>query len=678
MGKRKSAGANAASGPFSATAVKQTQLQQEHSLGASEPFLLSAFDPANAAYFAAVSQAVDSYRLRIWDTKTSSLVGEYAAPAGNACSCLAWGEEGGDNGQSSSRKKKRRTEGGSKLIALGLSNGTITLYSLARGQIVRTLEGGHSAAVADVCFDKSGRRAFSGGEDGVVVEWDVKSGVELSKFKADGKAVRKVVLSDDGSQILTANNQIKLWDAQTKALVKNYPGHATAVTNLAFSSTSPIFLSSASQDRFLSVWDTSAEGPTTNTSALTLDSPATHHISISRADHVLALSQDGAVYFWQSVQGEKSGEKDGKKRKQVARMADGKLRILQEGAEGKVSPVLAASFVGGLVLIARGHVVKPAFERVAYLDGSNKILETVDLTRAPTSSLIVDDASLAEQSIRASTKAYKESDSVTVGHSDLPSVPVDLSEPTLEDRLTSISLATPSHPAKALQTNTNGALPTGANLKRPTAATLHTLLAQAIHTADAQLIEQALRITDHSVIMQTVRRMSPAHVVPFLEMILERMQKTPGRTSGLVEWMRAVLVVHAAYLMSVPQLVSQLGTLYQALDSRVTTFPKLLRLSGRLDLVMTQISLRKSEEAQQEAEADGVVVYDEEEEEEEGGSGDVSDEDMMDFVGEVDEEDDEEGGRSSDDDDDDDDEEEDGEDESDNDAEEDADEDADV
>jgi hypothetical protein len=77
---------------FSAANVAAARQHHENTLASS--FLLSAFDSPKAEYFAAVSHAVDSHRVSVWDTRSSSLVVSWTAPHKNTkMTCLAWGRE---------------------------------------------------------------------------------------------------------------------------------------------------------------------------------------------------------------------------------------------------------------------------------------------------------------------------------------------------------------------------------------------------------------------------------------------------------------------------------------------------------------------------------------------------------------------------------------------------------
>lgn len=91
----------------------------------------------------------------------------------------------------------------------------------------------------------------------------------------------------------------------------------------------------------------------------------------------------------------------------------------------------------------------------------------------------------------------------------------------------------------------------------------------------------------------TVSRLGTTHVLPLLAALVQRLQGRPTRAAQLVTWLRALLVAHTAYLLSVPELARSLSPLFQALDARLSVFRKLLALSGRLDLLMSLKSTAK-------------------------------------------------------------------------------------
>ncbi|KAJ3145102.1 WD repeat-containing protein 43 [Geranomyces michiganensis] len=695
---------------FSAQAVKQQIQNQELAQGAA--FGLSAFDndsstrsASSCQYFAVAAQGVDAFRLRIWDTRTSQLTVEHAAPAGLTCTVLAWGvvttgDAAHANEDAGEKKKKRRRSGAlaaaavasagpggaQKVLAIGLSNGEVQLFSLAQAKVIRTLAGVHSAGVTDFTFANDGVRGFSGGLDGLAVEWDVRSGAELGRF-ADGKPVKKVALSHDGSRLLTAGHAIKLWDLSTRQLLKTLPGHASEVIRLQFSADDKTCVSAADEDRHIGVWDATAEGHSDHVVSLTMDMAPTS-VALSGTNHVLALAEEGEVFFWSTLEKQDNQPTPSKKKKKVAtaalsKAAQGHLKIVSSESddEAKRIAILAATFSDGKVLIARGSVVKPIFERVDYLTEEGKLAPVIELSRKPMHSLLIDQAAVrSASSAKTLVTPYREEDILILGASDLPvdtaALDIDASgasseqsaaalrEPTLEERLAAISVAPTDETTGARKSKSK---------RPPTATSLHHLVSQGIHTGDVQLLEQAFHVHDPDAILATVRRLPPSQVIPLLDQLTMRLQNKPIRARELVEWVRAIVLVHAGYLLSAPHLAGGLSALYQTLDSRVGVFQKLLRLSGRLDLVVSQNALRNrvaagNEGGRQQLEA--LYTYDEDEDDDEheyearGSDG----ADAVDGMDEDEEDYDEDDSGMSEDEDEDDDEDEDEDDEDDQDA----------
>lgn len=69
---------------------------------------------------------------------------------------------------------------------------------------------------------------------------------------------------------------------------------------------------------------------------------------------------------------------------------------------------------------------------------------------------------------------------------------------------------------------------------------------------------------------------------------MSKLEKRPNRAAALGRWIRALLSCHLGYLVSVPGLPDKLALLHQLIDRRVASFPKLLQLHGRLDLLLAR------------------------------------------------------------------------------------------
>lgn len=151
-------------------------------------------------------------------------------------------------------------------------------------------------------------------------------------------------------------------------------------------------------------------------------------------------------------------------------------------------------------------------------------------------------------------------------------------EKTLEERLMELSAA-------AVKENTAEADATAA----PTTDSLVTLLEQALQANDEEMLEQCLRVEDMSVVEETTKRLPVQRVVPFLEKLLAKFEKRPSRGLLMTKWLSCMMKHHMGYLISIPNLPSQLAGLSQLLEQRLNSYTKLTSLSGRLDLLMSQM-----------------------------------------------------------------------------------------
>jgi len=130
-------------------------------------------------------------------------------------------------------------------------------------------------------------------------------------------------------------------------------------------------------------------------------------------------------------------------------------------------------------------------------------------------------------------------------------------------------------------------------------------LIQALHSSDTRLLEMCLTHSDPTLIRNTVRRLPPQLAIPLIASCVERLGKrnnvkgggggaSSQRGSSLVAWVKTVLVIHAGHLMTIPDLVTRLSGLHTTLTARLNLHDSLLSLSGRLDMVLSQIELRSS------------------------------------------------------------------------------------
>ena len=153
-------------------------------------------------------------------------------------------------------------------LATGSSDGTVKLWDLATGRVIRTI-GGPTAGVLSVAFSPDGRMLATGtggAWDTAIKIWDVESGRELRTFAGNGYGcwVDAVAFSPDGRTLASGCryvlvgehdiHYIKLWDVGSGKELNTLDGHTDWVLSVAFSPDGHALVS-GSRDKTIRIWD---------------------------------------------------------------------------------------------------------------------------------------------------------------------------------------------------------------------------------------------------------------------------------------------------------------------------------------------------------------------------------------------------------------------------------------
>jgi len=121
-------------------------------------------------------------------------------------------------------------------------------------KLLRTLEGHGRKRIWGVAFDPQGETLVSGGEDGTVEIWDVRSGKLLRTLSEDGLGVWSVAFDPQGRTLASGlDRTVKVQEARSGKLLRTLEGHKNVVASVAFDPQGSM-LASGSFDKTIKLW----------------------------------------------------------------------------------------------------------------------------------------------------------------------------------------------------------------------------------------------------------------------------------------------------------------------------------------------------------------------------------------------------------------------------------------
>ncbi|CDO70912.1 hypothetical protein BN946_scf184829.g20 [Trametes cinnabarina] len=652
--------------PQATSAISQPAVED-----ATTSTYLSSFSP-DGQLFAFLSLAIDKHALKVYNTATRRSVAEHVVDAGRVTSLcwarldLAEGQAKGAEDEDASRKSKRKkrnslvadaaspTPSAPQLVVLGLSDGSLLLFSPSHGRLLRTLSDPSSSsailAVAGQDADSEDPHTlWTSSSDGALRLWNARTNQVFQSYFSDDRipytalTVRKS--EEEGvTDILVAHHSIQLLalsaDAHKPKTLAKFTGHASPVSTLRWLDRSR-FLSSASTDRFINVWEVPTTPKTEGKiiATIPLDSDArtftfsTPAPADSSSQHLLlALSASGKVSVF-SLGADLA----------TSSPVKGKAAIPTLNPKSVVSPVSSKKAAGSLSVLAVSSVddavgclrvasvtggVQLAFDVVNYRDQAGNFIPEISVTAATPAAAVGQGA--GQDGSGAPNKRYNEAANLAVGSGaevgqdreldelvmrDVDgALDADLAELSLGQRLTAIQGGDAQASISESESEADeGAAPNGKSRKSASAdavpaSSLTRTLIQALHSSDTRLLETCLAHSDLTLIRNTVRRLPPQLAVPLVTACVERLNRgargnnlkgggggaSSQRGTALINWVKSVLTTHSGHLMTMPDLVARLSGLHATLTHRLTLQQSLLSLSGRLDMVISQIEMRSS------------------------------------------------------------------------------------
>ena len=139
--------------------------------------------------------------------------------------------------------------------AVGFQDGIIQIWETATGQVVATLPGHTSGAVA-LDFSPDGKYLLSGGQDKTARLWLVANGQQLRSWSSNASDFRAAMFSPDGRFFVTGSGDgtARLWAVQPGPEWPVLAGHQGPLSGVAFSPNGQL-LATAGEDELVRLWD---------------------------------------------------------------------------------------------------------------------------------------------------------------------------------------------------------------------------------------------------------------------------------------------------------------------------------------------------------------------------------------------------------------------------------------
>lgn len=562
----------------------------------SKSSLVSArFDPSHE-YLASAVVALDTHQIRVQSITTSqlSLNTSFNLENSNRLSLLSW------------VLTPEQT-----LIAIGLTNGNILVYSPLTNQIVTQLSGGGNGSVTDFHYSELTNTAWSSDLNGVIYEWDMSNFSLVQQFSISDvlesvDSINRIstIVYNDQPHLLLGSHSVYLIHAKEKTLVKTFPAHVQPIHTIKIvPGSSNTFFTAAQGDRFINLYSVDKLNPKTVLVAKSAVTDVSLGIKDDDVSIIMALNEAGNVEIFNNpLQSSASSAPEApsktpskKKRRQQmstvqSRPSTATIKLSRPGVEIKNPddaniPINAVTFNQDAFIytwLENGNI--SYFDSGKWWD-KEFVFEKDSIIVKSKPNLKTTSHTVSGHDIAATTH-YNEGNTVISDGTNLRDLDVESEdeEETLAEKLEKLNTdqkpASTKKPKKKLGKTTN-------------TATLTIILAQSLKNNDHSLLETVLMNRDPSIVQNTIARLDPSLAVILLDRLSERITRQATRFDHLNFWLKWIIIIHGGVLSSLPNLSTKLANLHAILNKKSNTLPRLLEIQGRLNLLYQQVDLKK-------------------------------------------------------------------------------------
>ncbi|OIW19882.1 hypothetical protein TanjilG_27273 [Lupinus angustifolius] len=550
---------------------------------------------------------------KIWNTSNGSLVAEWKPSDGDhdiSYSCIACSFTG----------KKRRKEQGTWLLALGTVDGSV--FAVDVSTVERKWTTSHPGGVCGLSFANKGSILHVVGHKGMAYEINIETGEVSKEFKISKKSISSLAFSHDEKYLAIVRSKVRVKSWENGEEVLNFPDDLGDIQYVSIASDAKAVVTSDLEGKHLQVWRCDLNSGTV-TSGPTL--PIRHSPLFFECHHgyneeddlvVLAVLGSGTSYVWhlsasseEEIQPTKITVKADKENSESSKKKRGSIIASRLQPLGEDKQMKA--------LVAYGSVDHPRFSVLGISNsGENIVLNAGDETDS-----VQQNDSPSGKAVPIENKKSKKRQATsdpdhptTIDKVDFDQgeaadgvlLDDDPSEPTMGEKLASLSLLD-ENKSKSEKEQESSIL-----TKPPSADSVHVLLKQALNADDRALLLDCLYTQDGKVIKKSVAELNPANVLKLLHSLISIIESRGAILACAVPWLKCLLLHHASGIMSQESSLQALNSLYQLIESRVSTYKSAIQLSSSLDILYSGVI----EEEVDEGEIIPVIYEDKDSEEE--------------------------------------------------------------
>ncbi|KAK1364064.1 Utp12 domain-containing protein [Heracleum sosnowskyi] len=540
--------------------------------------------------------------LNVWNTLDGTLLAEWK-PSDENASCIFSSMTCVYTG------KKRKPKKGTFLVALGTDGGDVLVIDVVTAEMKWKSSACLPGGIVSLSFSNDGSKLHAVSTKGMVSEMNSKNGELLKVLELSKESIISTSFCDE--KILAATtSHVRVFGLEDGNELVKFPADSGSVRHISVSDDAKAIITSDLDKKHLQMWKCEWSTGIVNTGPIL--SMKSHPLNVeckkgSSAEDgvvVLSVSVSGVTYIWNfnmssddevnptkiSVQktANELNSTPGKARKNRASIFAARIHALNSDDQATV-------------LVAYGSMNSPKF---SFLDiprmGEDVVItadkDAIELTSIAEQNVTPEGGGLDEieaaaglvQKVKPSKKrAAREPETANMealldhGHGepmDGVQVDYDLNEPTMGEKLVDLNLAE----GDKVENPEQQQLP---QTKLPSADSVHLLLKQALHADDRALLLDCLRRKDEKVVANSISLLNTSDILKLLQSLIPIVQSRGAVLACALPWLRSLLLQHSSGIMSHESSLAALNSLYQLIESRVSSYNPVVQLSSSLDLL---------------------------------------------------------------------------------------------